>query len=373
MNFNRVFKKASLASVLCVAGGLALLYGCQKDVEPIYYTHETVHMVEFTVIDSETREPLSDVTILQRYPNGSRDTLSKNGVLSKNVKTYEVTDLVLDFEKLGFIPNTKTILFDIREIASCRDWSYTFQVMMTKVNIPVSVNPTEESIVEVEGSDSAFVIFPVGCVTEAVEIFITEEPAAAEVAVTSNEVELTEGRVALKCFNFLPKGQTFDVPIEITFPIPDETTLYEFAGWVDGEWKTVDVVNNGDGTGTALVSYLSDYILTTKDEWVYEESRLTDIIPFTGECDQEYVAKIEESFDSNNTVAKDDLLVRIQTSVLETKVLEQHLGYKRTVSGQYTLRYLKNVTKGYTIEIPSVPVLWLPAEESVCHNGGSGN
>jgi hypothetical protein len=373
MKLNRVFKLASLVIVLCIVGGSGLLQGCKKDVEPIYYMYEAIHRVEFIVVDSETKFPLSDVVVNQTHPDGSSDILNLiDDVLSINVKSREAADLVLNFDKDGFIPNSKIILFDIRELASRSDWFYTFTVMLTKVNEPVSVNPKEESLVEVEESD-ATVIFPLGCVTEAVDVYITEVPAAAEVAVTSQELELTEGRIALKAFTFLPEGQTFEIPIEITFPIPNETTNYVFARWLDGEWETIAVVNNGDGTGTAFVSDLSDYILTTEDVWVYEESILSDEIIFTGDCDKELVANIEKSFDSDETVAKDDLFVRIQTSFSETKIGERRLGYKRNLCGEYTIRNLKNTTKGYSIQIPSLPVVWTCAGETTCHTGGSGN
>ncbi len=55
------------------------------------------------------------------------------------------------------------------------------------------------------------------------------------------------------------------------------------------------------------------------------------------------------------------------------KKVNEHLGYKKIVTGQYTILSLKNVSKGYTIEIPSLPVIWWPIEEDTCHTGGAGN
>jgi len=368
------FSFLSLLAIVCIIGEISFLHSCKKDVEPVhFYVPEAVQTVDISVINSENKLALADVNAIITYPDGSGETIAViDGDLSINVLSREDGDLLVEFEKTGFITTTKTIAIDRSDLEDNSDWSYPTTVMMTLVNESVMVSPTLETEIGVEGSD-ATVIFPVGCVTVGTEITVTEVPASDELAGESNDVELIEGHVALKLFNFLPDGQTLKVPIEVSFSIPERTTGFLFATFVNGAWETVPVLKNGDGTGTALVSHFSDYILTTDNLWEFDDETMSDYISFTGACDETLEAKIAQSFNSDGTQAIEDLCLCLETSISITKEVGYITGYQRTVSGRYTIRHLRNVTKGYSIQIPSFPVVWDPVGQHTCHTGGSGS
>lgn len=348
--------------------------GCKKVVEPEhYFTPDAIQTAEFSMVDSKSMLALSDVEAKLTYPDGSSESIQvSNGALTVDVKYREDGVLNVLMEKAGFISKTCAITIDRSDVVDGSDWSYPITVLMTEANDPVSVTVGVEKEVDVEGSDAS-VKFPADCLNADAEISITEMPAAAEQAEVNNEVEVSEGRVALKSFSFLPEGQVFEVPIEVTFEIPEGSSELVFATLVDGEWESVPVSNNGDGTGTALVSHFCKYHLSTKDVWKYQRSTLSEPIFFHGECDEKLEAIISQSFNYSTTQAKNNFMHSIKTFFSKKKKVKARLGYYRTVSGQYTIKHLKNVTKGYKVDIPSKPVIWAPEGQQTCHGGGSGS
>ncbi|MGZ2371942.1 hypothetical protein ACXR6G_19395 [Ancylomarina sp. YFZ004] len=388
MKKNRVFRFMSFVSVICIIGSLALIKSCKKDVEPIqFYTPEAVQTAEILVLNSETRVSLSDVVAKLTYPDGSTESLLVSfGVLTLDVKSRDDGVLTVLMEREGFVSKTCTITIDRSAVAEGSDWNYYTTVLMAEVNESVTVDPTVETNVDVEGSD-AVVVFPAGCVTESVEISITETPAAAEIAAESNEVELIDGHIALKSFSLLPEGQTFEIPIEITFPIPGQTGKKGTKGslktvsddytalLVSSITKSVVTIDldQSDGMFKLLLKKIGRVVIVKKDKWKNEGFTLSQPIFFSGVCDEELVAIISQSFDSSTTQAADDLKKPITTSFTKKKKVKAQLGYYRTISGQYTIKHLRNVTKGYTIDIPKTPVIWGPRGRHRCHTGGSGN
>ncbi|MDE5417544.1 hypothetical protein L3049_05935 [Labilibaculum sp. DW002] len=374
MKKNRVFKSLFFLIAIGILGGMSM-HSCKKDVEPIhFYTPDAVETITITVIDSYLKNKLADVSVLVTYPDQSSETVEiEDGVLIVDIDNRDDGDLILKFEKIGFISKEKTISIDRSNMLDGGDWVFASKVMLTEANKPFSVTKGVEFNTPIVGSD-ATVKFPANCLAEDAMIAITETPAAADIAAESSQVEILKGRIALKSLNFLPEGQTFVEPIEVSFPIPNTTEDLVFATLVNGEWETVTVAKNGDGTGTALVSHFSDYILTTINVWSYEGTVMSTPVQFVGDCDEPLVATLIKTFDSNETEAKDDLPIRIEMTFYSTKEVDGLKGFQRTISAQYAISTLRNVTKNYSIEIPSIPVIWSPAGQQACHHGGgSGN
>lgn len=374
MKKNRVFKSLFFLIAIGILGGMSM-HSCKKDVEPIhFYTPDAVETITITVIDSYLKNKLADVSVLVTYPDLSSETVEiEDGVLIVDIDNRDDGDLILKFEKIGFISKEKTISIDRSNMLDGGDWVFASKVMLTEANKPFSVTKGVEFNTPIVGSD-ATVKFPANCLAEDAMIAITETPAAADIAAESSQVEILKGRIALKSLNFLPEGQTFVEPIEVSFPIPNTTEDLVFATLVNGEWETVTVAKNGDGTGTALVSHFSDYILTTINVWSYEGTVMSTPVQFVGDCDEPLVATLIKTFDSNETEAKDDLPIRIEMTFYSTKEVDGLKGFQRTISAQYAISTLRNVTKNYSIEIPSIPVIWSPAGQQACHHGGgSGN
>ncbi|WP_421918651.1 hypothetical protein [Marinifilum sp.] len=374
MKKKRNLRFLSLICAILIVTGLGVFHACQEDVEPVYFqTPEAVQTVEIVVENFETKANLSDVSAQITYPDTSGETVTlSDGVLLLDITSREDGELLVKFEKNGFIPTETVVIIDRSELPANSDWTYETMAEMVEINSSVTVDPSKDLNVEVEGSEAS-VKFPAGCTNEVAEITITEVPAGAELAEETHEIQLKEGHVALKSFNFLPENQKFEIPIEITFPIPDESTELLFATLVDGDWETTEVRKNGDGTGTALVSHFSDYILTTVDIWVIEGESLSEPISFVGNCDEELVATIENDFNTDDTQAKDELPENIHISFSVSKTVEAMVGHERTIQGEYTIKTYRNQTKGYSIQIPSLPVVWQTPGQQVCHTGGSGN
>ena len=388
MKKNRAFKLLSLASAIGILGGFALLQSCKKDVEPIhYYTPEAVQTAEFSVINAETKTSLSYVEAKLTYPDGSTENIQiPYGNFTLDVKSREDGELTVLMEKEGFVSKTCTVTIDRSEVPEGSDWSYSTTVMMAEANDPITVDPAEETKADVAGSDAA-VTFPAGCVTESVEISITEIPAAAEIAAVSNEVELIDGHIALKSFSFSPEGQTFEVPIEISFPIPGQTGKNGTKGslkavsadyialFISSTTKSIVAIDldQTDGVLRLSLDRLGKVAIVKKDKWKYERSTLSEPISFQGDCDDYLVASIHQTYNSSDTEYADDFKKPIVIDFTKTKTVQARLGFYRTISGQYTIKHLTNVTKAYTIHIPSKPVIWAHAEQHTCHTGGSGN
>ena len=219
--------------------------------------------------------------------------IASSGELTLNVKGKPDGELKVAFTKAGYINEDVTV--DVEREDENVDWSATTVVLMTEANEPVAVSPTEEKEVEVEESDAS-VVFPEGCVAEAKEITITETPAAAEVAEESGEVEIVEGKVALKSFDFQPDGLVFEEnkPMEITFPIPSGTGDLVLANFEDGKWTERDVVNNGDGTGTATVPHFSAWHLAEKNITWTETKEWSAWITLNGQTNKDFTPNFKK-------------------------------------------------------------------------------
>lgn len=371
MKKNRVFK--FLLSAICIISGLCVLHSCKKDVEPIdFYTPSSVQTITLEMIDYHSKSAVSDVDVKITYPNGDNETITISDVIVINIKDREDGNFTIEFDKDGYIPSEHIIKVDRTGMKEGSDWVYPSKVLMTEVNAPVLVEKGKESVIPIVGCENSSVKFLKSSLSSDANIVMTETPSADQMVYESHELELTAGKIALKAFTFLPEGQTFEEPIEVSFPIPETDEELEFSTLVDGAWESVAVEKNGDGTGTAKIKHFSDWILSTTDRWTFEDGRYSDPIYFTGDVDEDLIETIEESFDSDDTSAKDDQPSHLEIHFSVTKKVNAHLGYKKIGTGQYTILSLTNVSEGYTIEIPSLPVIWWPVEEHTGHTGGAG-
>lgn len=352
----------------------SIFHSCRKDVEPVYYyAPKAKQTIDVSIVDSKSNMAIEEVNVTVDFPDGSNEIItSYDGFVSINVKNHKDGIFTIYFKKFGFVPLIKKLLIQRSGIAVNDVYLYNTTVLMTALNEKIIVEPDKEVIVELENSD-VNIYFPIGSVNINIGIGITELPCLQKIAHDCHELGLSNGRFAYRTFYLMPEGYQFNQPIQIQFILPNQYLSYVFLTFIDGKWQTVDVMNNGDGTGTANISFCSEYILTTSDVWEDYYEILSDDIFFIGNCDKDLEATISQSFDSNLSEAKNDMPEPIYTSFSMSTKLPAIAGYERKISGRYTIKYLKNKSKGYTIAIPSFPVVWSTPEQQVCHTGGAGS
>jgi len=375
MRINKLLRLLTVASIFIVLSTVFVVQSCRKYVDPIsYYTNEGGQMIQYTILNSDTKLKEPGVVVLVTFSDGENKVLqADNGEISIDVKDRVDGDITICFEKDGFLPLTRTINIDRSDVEEGSEWRYPSKVLLTQINESFDVIKGVEKIVNVKRSKSMVNIkFPDDCISQDAKISVTETPVVTEVAGNSSTIEIVNERVAYSAFVFKPDGQIFDKPIEVTMELPELTKDYVFSTFKDGNWEDIPVVKNPDGTGTALVSHFSDYILTTRDRWKLESLSLSGAVLFKGDCDSKLNATMTRSFDSDETRAKDDLSLRIRSSFSLTKTINARRGYYREVSARYVFWHLRNVTKDYTLDVPSIPVIWSPVRTRVCHTGGAG-
>ena len=373
MKKNGVFKFLFFLNAICILAGLSVLHSCKKDVEPInFYMPSSNETITLEMIDYHSKLAVSDVDVKITYPNGDSETITISDVIVIDIKDHEDGNFTIEFDKDGYIPSEHIITVNRTGMPEGSDWVYPSKVLMTEVNAPVLVEKGKNSVIPIACCENSSVKFTESSLSSDVNIVMTETPSADQMVEESHELELTAGKIALKAFTFLPEGQRFEEPIEVSFPIPETDEDLEFSTLVDGAWESVAVEKNGDGTGTARIKHFSDWILSTTDRWTFEGVRYSDPIYFTGACDKALIETIDKSFDSDDTRAKEDQPSHLNIHFTVTKKVNAHLGYEKTGTGQYSILRLTNVSKDYTIEIPSLPVIWWPVEEHTGHTGGAG-
>ena len=370
-----MFKSLFFFGVICIMLISSILHSCIKDVEPInFYTPLSRQTITLEIIDYHSKLTVSDVDVKIIYPNGDKETRTTSSeAIVVDIKEREDGNFTIEFEKLGYIPTEHIINVNRNGMKVGSDWVYPSKVLMTEVNAPFLVEKGKDLVITIDSYDGASVKFSDSCLSSDANIVMTETPSADQMVVESHELELIAGKIALKAFTFLPEGQTFEEPIEVSFPIPETDEVLEFSTLVDGAWESVIVQKNGDGTGTAKIKHFSNWILSTTDRWMFDGARYSAPIYFEGDSDEDLVETIEKFFDSDDTDAKDDQPSHLDIHFSVTKKVNAHLGYVKIGTGQYTILSLKNVSKGYTIEVPSLPVIWWPVGERTAHTGGAGS
>ena len=376
-----MFKSLSFLSAICIVAGLSVFHSCKEDVDPLFTADisDVDYLVTVEVVNSASKANLSGVTATITYPDKTQKTTTlSDGTLSIDMDNREDGELILQFDKKNFVSISDIITVDRSQVDEGSACVFLTTVMLTEINDSFKVIAGDEKTVSVSGSD-ATVKFPENCLTSDADISITETPSADELVEVGNKLNLIGGRIALKSFNFLPEGQTFEEAIEVTFSIPDTDKDLEFANFVDpdndgnGVLESVSVVKNGDGTGTAKITHFSNWFLCTSDSWTLTNLSFSDPIEFTGDCDDDLVADFEISFDSDDTAAKDDLPFSFKYTLSASKIVDGTAGKEKTIACKYFILSFKNVSKGYTVQVPSFPVLWKASSEQTCHTGGSGN
>ncbi|TKG95362.1 hypothetical protein EYV94_07920 [Puteibacter caeruleilacunae] len=369
---NRVFKISAFLTLIAFVATLGTFQGCKKSVSPVpYYVPEAAHTVTITVKEDKDGKPaLGGVSAAVTYPGESspkNEPVGSNGVLNLNVKEKQDGLLKIAFTKDGFIESDAEVT--IQRDNKNADWTFESVVLMTEANDPVVVTPSEEKQVDVEESE-ATAVFPVGSVAKEENITITETPTAVEVAEESGEVEVVEGKVPLRTFNFQPDGLVFteDKEMEISFPIPDVAGDLKLSTFKDGAWEEVDVEKSVDGTtGTAKVPHFSDWHLTEPITWTTSKKWST-WTTLTGQVNKDFTPNFNKTV--TFAVGGDNVSYTFDVDGQEYAKRADH---KVEIQVRYEI-FVLTPSVGSPIESVTGVVDWSEAEyKFVGHSGGSGN
>lgn len=356
----RTFRKTAFIAAFTLLGATFAFQSCDKDDdEPVVDTKVSVQTIEFSVIDSETKDAVSGVEATLTFDDASTEVLTiENGILTIDVKERPDGDCQAVFAKEGYIAATCDLVIDRSTLGEKDDWASVSTIMMSEANETFAVEVGVEKTVEVEESEVS-VVFPADCLTESAEISVTELPSAEEQIEANVPVEIVADRIPLQTIDFQPDGQEFEEPIAVTFTIPAVADDLLFGTIVDGTWESVPVIKNGDGTGTAMISHFSQWSVTTTETWT-ETEEVIELGPFDGSCGNEFTAQV--SVPGEVTLSLENTYEAIADS------------YK-SIYVSYT-KVTKTSSKGTEIDYATGPYNWR-YEFTVCnpqdHTGGAGN